>query len=427
MSKIEAAGREPPSSPTGGIVMQRTSLQFRSVDFRYKGFVWLTLIVFCLSFVPSSSLAQQPTATINTLNGTALVNGQAANAGMILNAGDVIETQSGASVILELSDGSQLEVGENTRLDLAELSQTASGARVSRVKLVWGWLRARLSPGHQAGGSAFDIETPNALIGVKFSQPDVEVSYDLEKHETVGLARTMALSAKNLMTNEEIIVPVGSTVIITDTTIKIIAGLVSLEKADEAAKAEAEAAKAGADAAATGATGAGTAATIGGMSPKTLALVGLGVVAVGGGVAIVASDGGGNGGSDSGVNDPFTGTFVAQNVGGWSGTLTFELLQNGTSISGSYNEEYGVYERYTFSVTGTVSGSSASVTRAANGLSANLRCYDGQGYDDEMGYWYPLSYELFFTATLINDGNILQVTEEYEEGDIGETIDFIRQ
>jgi hypothetical protein len=140
----------------------------------------IAVIFFCMSTLcfPFESAAQQPTATISALSGTVLVNGQPQGEGTVLRAGDIIKTQAGSSVVLELSDGSQLELGENTQVDIAELSQTATGARRSRVKLAWGWIRARLSPGHQKEGSSFNVETPNALVGVKFSDPRFEVSYD---------------------------------------------------------------------------------------------------------------------------------------------------------------------------------------------------------------------------------------------------------
>jgi hypothetical protein len=140
----------------------------------------IVIIFFCVStfYFPFEGVAQQPTATIRALKGTVLVNGQPQGEGTVLRAQDIIETQAGSSLVLELSDGSQLELGENTQVDIAELSQTATGARRSRVKLAWGWIRARLSPGHQKEGSSFDVETPNALAGVKFSDPWFEVSYD---------------------------------------------------------------------------------------------------------------------------------------------------------------------------------------------------------------------------------------------------------
>jgi hypothetical protein len=274
--------------------MCKTSLHVHISSFRSHRLVWVVLAILTWSCLPSMSLAQQPTATISALSGMVLVNGQEKGKGTVLSAGDLLETQAGASVMLEFLDGSSLELGENTKLDIAELSQTATGARVSRMKLLWGRIRANLSAGHQQAGSTFDIETPNALVGVKFSQPDVEVSYDPAKQETVGIAHTVELIAINLLTNEQIVVPVGSSVIIAGVILKIIAGTT----------AAAIAAESGTAAAGTSAAETTTAATTGGLSTGTKIAIGAGAaIAVGGVAAIAASTGeedenGGNGGNN---------------------------------------------------------------------------------------------------------------------------------
>jgi hypothetical protein len=124
--------------------------------------VSITLLAFVMTFFPSVGMAQPPSATITALSGTVLVNSAPVSAGSVLEAGAVIETQQGASLVVEFSDGSQLEIGEDSQLNLAQFSQTGDSARVSKLKLAWGWMRARLSPRHQQEGSKFDIETPNA-------------------------------------------------------------------------------------------------------------------------------------------------------------------------------------------------------------------------------------------------------------------------
>jgi hypothetical protein len=159
--------------------------------------VWvIATITLIFSFMCTRSFAEQPTVTISSLNGDVQVALQgkgtmAAATGTVLQAGDTIQTLSGAEAVLELSDGSELELGENTSIDIAELIQESTGARTSRVKLLWGWIRATLSAGHQEEGSSFTIETPNALIGVKFSQPIVEVGYDPTTDTTTIDAQTV--------------------------------------------------------------------------------------------------------------------------------------------------------------------------------------------------------------------------------------------
>lgn len=228
-------------------------------------------------------MAQQPTATISALSGTVLVNEQEQGTGTVLGAGDIIETQAGAKVVLELSDKSLLELGENTKLDIIVLSQTATGARISRVKLLWGRVRTALSPDHQQAGSTFDIDTPNAAIGVKFSQPDVEVSYDSAKQETVGIAHTVELVAKNLLTDEEKVVPVGSTVIIVGLLMKITAGTAAMGTVGEIGATETMT---------TGAEAATGTTTKTGVRKGKMIAIGIGALATMGGIgALVRSSG----------------------------------------------------------------------------------------------------------------------------------------
>jgi len=269
------------------LTMYKTSSNFSVSCFRNRVVAWLLLTIFLYSFVPSVSFAQQPTATISALSGEVLVSGQTVIVGTILSAGDTIRTQAGASVVLELSDGSEIHLGEKTQINIADLTQTATGVRVSYIKLLAGRLRALLSPGHQQEGSSFTIETPNAQVGVKFSQPDVEVSYDPEKQETVGIAHTIELIATNLLTDETKLVPVGSSVIIIGMMMKVIAGTTA---AAIAAGTETVAAET--------ATGIGT---------GTKVAIGAGAVAAAGGVAAVAvSSGDENDGDNSGDNDANT-------------------------------------------------------------------------------------------------------------------------
>ena len=188
--------------------MCQISSMFQAVSDHYKVFVWMVLMVLCVS---SSVNAQQPTATLSSLSGNVLVSFQGqeatpATSGTELQPGDIIQTQAGAEVVLTLSDGSELLLGENTNLDISALSsQPETGVRTSRVKLLWGRVRALLSPNHQQEGSSFTIETPNALVGVKFSQPDVEVIHSPPR-TTVVCSYTVDVSVTNLITGETILI-----------------------------------------------------------------------------------------------------------------------------------------------------------------------------------------------------------------------------
>jgi hypothetical protein len=185
--------------------MKNSSTMFNSI-FSYC--LLIAASIFADFGMATVCFAQQPTATISILEGDVLasIQGQeavAATIGSILQAGDTIQTQAGANVVLTLLDGSELQLGENTNLDIAVLAQDAeTGARTSVIKLMWGKVRAFLSPGHQKEGSEFTFETPNALAGVKFSQPYVEVGYELETDTSVIAAHTVSVVVTNRRTGE---------------------------------------------------------------------------------------------------------------------------------------------------------------------------------------------------------------------------------
>lgn len=187
----------------------------------------LGLITIISLLFQSTSTAQQPTATISTLKGTVTISLQGkapvnATEGIVLQQGDIIETQAGAEVVLILSEGSELRLGQNTKIDIAALSQRSqTKARTSKIKLLYGRIRAFLSPGHQKEGSSFTVETPNALAGVKFSRPVIDVSYDPSTETSLFKAYTVALEITNRMTREFRQVPRESQAIVREEMIII--------------------------------------------------------------------------------------------------------------------------------------------------------------------------------------------------------------
>ena len=348
--------------------MYNTTRGVQMAMFRSRAVAWLLLIMFISASLPTISFAQQPTAAIRAMNGTVFISGRTASVGAVIGAGDTIQTQAGAGVTLALSDGSTVRLGENTEVALSALTQSADGARTSWLSLARGRLRALLSPKHQAAGSTFTVGTPNAQVGVKFSQPDFEISYDPAKQETVGIAHSVELTAINLLTNEVIIVPVGSTVVIVGLLMKIAAGTAASVIPLDAL------------------TGAGAAA--GGIGAGTL--LALGVVAAGaagGVVALTANSGddnktdGDNTGDNDGtdVNNPFTGTFSNEFSGPVEPdnecvlpegsmrrtTVVITLTQNGTALTGTFaaDREYVncCAASDTLSFRGTVDGNIAAI------------------------------------------------------------------
>lgn len=168
----------------------------------------LTCFLLMLLGCATTGNAQQPTAILTDFSGTVEISIQgkapiAPTAGMTLRAGDSLQTQAGASVVLTFSEGSELRLGQNTKLDLATLAQRPqTGARQSRIKLWYGQLRAFLSPGHQKAGSSFDVETLNAVGGVKFSHPDFEAEYLPETKTSIFRWYTVGGTVVNTVTKE---------------------------------------------------------------------------------------------------------------------------------------------------------------------------------------------------------------------------------
>ena len=363
--------------------MWKISSYFRVSSCRSRLLTGILLAALFVSFVPGTSRAQQPTAAISEVTGTVLVNGQTPKTGAVLHAGDILETRAGAQVVLMLSEGSELRLGQNTRIDLAVLAQRPqTGARTSYLKLAYGWIRGILAPGHQTAGSSFEIETPNAVVGVKFSQPDVEVSYDPTKQETVGIAHTVELIAINLLTNEKIVVPVGSSVIIVGLLMKVIVGTSAAAIAAATSTAAASTAAVSTAATATGA------AAVGSVSAATIAAVGVGMAAVVGGVVAVEASSDGGDGTDG--DNPFTGIFVGEAFNSddnatWINTFTLNLRQNGTSVTGTSRLVVRVLtgERFpddcTIPLSGTVTGTSVVLSCLSTPVSGTCRGEGGCG------------------------------------------------
>lgn len=191
----------------------------------------LVLLMLGTCRAATAEQAQPPTAAITSLTGKAQVSMQgqpaaAAEVNMILRAGDVIETQKRSRVTLMLTEGSELTLGQNTRLDMTELLQKDDGARQSHISLLHGRVRAMLSAGHQKNGSSFTIETPNAVAGVKFSHPEIEVIYLPDEKTTYIIAYTVDVWVTNKLTRKEFLLPKGNQVMIRAEVIEMTPGVV---------------------------------------------------------------------------------------------------------------------------------------------------------------------------------------------------------
>lgn len=179
--------------------------------------------------VPIYAEIKQPTARIASFSGEAMVFFQGgspmpASKDMLLREGDSIRTHAGTTVLLELSDGSELIVSENTNISFAKLTaDPQTGARISRLILLWGKMRSLVSAGHQAKGSSYTIETPNAFTDIQFSQPDSEVLYDPGTSTTTVMPHRFDVVVTNRVTNDTVRIPEGFIGIVQDRGIQKLA------------------------------------------------------------------------------------------------------------------------------------------------------------------------------------------------------------
>lgn len=175
-------------------------------------FTWTLLFVL---FVASASFAQQPKATIKAFSGDVMVSllGRSDSPvtwNTVLSQGDAIQTYAGATAVLELSDGSTVELGEHTMIYFAVLEQSpGKRARATQLHLLWGRIRTVLTPAHQKKGSSFKVETLNAMVDVTFSAPTIEVLYSPETDTTTAFAHTVPLSLTNLMAGAKMFIEEG--------------------------------------------------------------------------------------------------------------------------------------------------------------------------------------------------------------------------
>lgn len=167
--------------------------------------------------IAGNSLAQRSTATIRHVMGNVLISGKApARAGVVLLAGEAIQTQSAASITLEFSDGGILELGADTALELTELARgTSGGTRVTSLSMLQGRIRVDRSLAPQkAQGDSYKVETPNVLVESTFGQAEFEVSYDRAVFSTTVIAHIADLFLTDLHTYQTRILPAGHTQII---------------------------------------------------------------------------------------------------------------------------------------------------------------------------------------------------------------------
>jgi outer membrane protein OmpA-like peptidoglycan-associated protein len=201
------------------IVIIREMFMYWYYEKLQKIYVCFFACIVFLYFGPALLAEEAPIATIVDIKGIVVIYTSeqfyAARVGMMLHAGYGLITQDGAEAIVEFSDGSRLTIAEHADMKFDTLlKDEQTGARVSRLKLWWGKVRSVVAPGHQAPGSEFTVQTPNALAGVKFSEPDSEMQFNPQNWRTQVHAYKFGLELTNLSIGVTATIPEGRTGIV---------------------------------------------------------------------------------------------------------------------------------------------------------------------------------------------------------------------
>lgn len=90
-----------------------------------------------------------------------------------LNVGDTVRTADGGRVVIELADGTRIQLGPDSRLTFDRLTQYGrTGMADTRLRLERGRIRTRVQP-VENGDSRFEVETPSAVAAVRGTQFDL--------------------------------------------------------------------------------------------------------------------------------------------------------------------------------------------------------------------------------------------------------------
>ncbi|OGP57649.1 MAG: hypothetical protein A2V67_18220 [Deltaproteobacteria bacterium RBG_13_61_14] len=87
-----------------------------------------------------------------------------AQAGMLVQGGEIVETAVQSSARILLPDESVIELKENSRIEIND--SRANARAISSVLLYLGWIWADIAVG-QDGDTAFEVVTPSAVAGIR--------------------------------------------------------------------------------------------------------------------------------------------------------------------------------------------------------------------------------------------------------------------
>ena len=132
----------------------------------------ILILVALLSMICGSAWAAGTAGFVAAAKGEAqVVRGgqpQAALLGMAVEVGDLLKTGAKARLKVLLSDDSVLSLGSNSEVKVTEhLYDATGGQRVTRLDLVSGMLRALVQKSVGEQRANFEIQTHNAVAGVR--------------------------------------------------------------------------------------------------------------------------------------------------------------------------------------------------------------------------------------------------------------------
>jgi ferric-dicitrate binding protein FerR (iron transport regulator) len=134
---------------------------------------WTALIMtqaLMLSIVCTAVRAQNTVGTVSELTGSAhLERGgstQPVTSGMPVELKDKFTTDAGAHLTITLSDGSKLDLADQSSLTIDEQVVGAGGPQ-TKVSLLGGHLESLVTKALRGTAPSFEVKTPNAIAGVR--------------------------------------------------------------------------------------------------------------------------------------------------------------------------------------------------------------------------------------------------------------------
>ena len=119
----------------------------------------------------SITLAQNTVGTITDVGGTAhLERGgttQNVTSGMPVDLHDKLTTDAGAHLTITLIDNSKLDLGEQSTMVVDEQVVGGGVVQTTKVSLTGGHLGALVTKALRGAAPAFQVQTPNAIAGVR--------------------------------------------------------------------------------------------------------------------------------------------------------------------------------------------------------------------------------------------------------------------